>query len=144
MPNVFRDLILQIESHIRSVRNEASEKANVDRQLVSSMFNNRIPKVIQKAFFKSSFTVNNKFITAIYIDNKLYIKPRGLSIGAVYDVSTTPDLVNKSLQHIFILAKPSLKYGEKSFTDDMAIKAIGNLIIKYMPNVKRELFRIDK
>lgn len=144
MPTVFRNLILQIESYVRSVKTEAKQKDSVNKKIISDMFNNKVPRVLQQSFFKSPYTVNNKYITAILIEDKLYIKPHGLNIGAMYDISMTSEIVEKSLKHIFILANPSLKFGERSFTNDMAIKAIGNLIDKHMINVKRELFQIDK
>jgi len=144
MPVAFKLLVEEIAKTIRDNQKEAKEKEDVSTDLIRAMFTSKVPKSVQKAFFKSQYVISNRNFTIIYLDSVLYVKPRKLNIGGFYNLDSVNDLVDKSLKHIFNLAHPSAKYGARSFTNDMAVKAIGNLLTRYIPNERHKLFLIHK
>lgn len=144
MPTAFKDILEEIASTVRRIKEDGEIRNDISKEIVSSMLKSNISNVVTKSFFRSQYVISNKNFTIVYLDDNLYIKPHNLNVGGFYNLNGVNDLIEKSLKHIFVLAHPSKKYGERSFTNDMAVTAIGNLISKYLPNKKHELFLIDK
>lgn len=144
MNTLIENILKRIQLEVIELKKETTAKKASSQNDVAKLFANRIPKELSKAIFKSNHVLSNKYVTVLYLNDFLYVKPHKINICAAINIPVANTLVRTELETVFIASNPKQRFGKKSLGNEIAIKLVGDIIKTHLPEHinKVEIFRI--